>query len=494
MINSIRVRQLLWSGLVLTGVVCGFGGLLYYEVQSSRRGEVDAKLVLAATAVDATLRGFPPTELRSQQPSSDSDVSLAVKSESTPDSQPLKGTKAPPYPLAPGLPRDRFFAELQLPEGFSDYYFAVWRPDGTLLKSVNLPEPSPTLPEVSPRHKLRTRGSSRELVVLGPARTVVLIGRSWGHVERDLTAFARQLIVTGLIVLGIGLAGGWMISHRILRPIAMITTAASHISEHNLTERIETSKVEIELAELATVLNSTFDRLKEAFDRQAQFTADASHELRTPLAVMRSQTELSLSRPRTPEEYQQALHSCLNSTIRMTDLVERLLALARADAGWHQAHKQVVDLDQLVDDWGSQLRRLAESKSLNMSIVTVPVQVVGDPAALGQVVSNLLTNAIQYNRTGGLVAVRVEAQDAEVCLSVTDTGPGIPLADQPHIFERFYRVDRARARASGGTGLGLAICKSIVEAHRGRIEFESHEQQGTTFLVRLPRSDCTEAV
>ncbi|MGL6074702.1 MAG: sensor histidine kinase [Fimbriiglobus sp.] len=479
MINSIRIRQLLWSALVLAGVVSGFGGFLYYEVQSARRGEVDARLIIAATALDTMLRGSPPQEFRPQ--------------DEPPGKPRPKRPNPPPFLTIPEVSRERFLTELQLPPDFPDHYFAVYRPDGTLVKSVGMPEGSPITTEALPQPRIRTKGSHREVVILGPGRSIVVVGRSLDHVERDLQGFAQLLVFTGIVVLLIGLFGEWIISRRMLRPIAIITTAASRISEHNLTERIDPKQVEVELAELTQVLNGTFDRLKEAFDRQTQFTADASHELRTPLSVIRSQAELSLSRPRAPEEYQQALRSCLKSSIQMTELVERLLLLARADGGLLRGQVERVDLDRLLEEVAGPMRSFAEEKGIIMTIHSAPAQTKGDPAALGQVLTNLLMNAIQYNRPGGSVEARVEAQDGEVIVAVKDTGVGIPLADQPHIFERFYRVDQARSRSSGGTGLGLAICKKIIEAHHGTIGFESQEQVGSEFILRLPRYTPTWA-
>jgi heavy metal sensor kinase len=301
----------------------------------------------------------------------------------------------------------------------------------------------------------------------------------------ELTRFAWQLGAGGVAVLAVGLAGGWLASARILRPIADISATASAISATNLSERIEVAKVDRELAGLAQVLNATFDGLEAAFDRQARFTADASHELRTPLTVLRTQAQLALSRPRSAEEYRKSIEECLRAAERMTALVEGLLTLARADAGKLDLRHESVDLKQVTADAVSQLRPLADGLTINVSTKLSPAQVQGDPGRLGQVVTNLVANAIRYNRPGGQVRVRLAVGDGTAVLSVEDGGYGIPDADQPHIFERFYRVSKDRSRLSGGSGLGLAISKSIVEAHGGAITFTSTVDKGTTFEVRL---------
>jgi heavy metal sensor kinase len=312
------------------------------------------------------------------------------------------------------------------------------------------------------------------------------VGRPVRTEQAELRAFAWQLAGVGTIVLAVGLAGGWLVSARILRPVAAISAAASAISAANLSERIDPQQVDRELADLAGVLNAMFERLEAAFERQARFTADASHELRTPLAVIRSHTELALNRPRTAEEYRQTIDTCLRATDRMTALVQGLLTLARADAGKLDLQRRPVDLKEVVEESVTLFRPLAEGKGVSLAASLAPVTVAGDAVRLAQVVTNLLSNAVQYNRPGGQVHAELRVASGKAVLTVADTGCGIPEEDRPHIFERFYRVDKARSHASGGHGLGLAICKSIVEAHGGTIDFETQPQQGCTFWVRLP--------
>jgi heavy metal sensor kinase len=390
-------------------------------------------------------------------------------------------------------------AELVLPQplppqggGPNSAYFAVWRGDGTLLKGTALPpgreKPSAPGARLSPRPLLEQRGEYREVQMLGPGGTEIRVGRSVALEQSELFAFAWQLVGAAAAVLAVGLIGGWLISARILRPLAAISATASAISATDLTGRIDAGRVDRELAELAGVLNAMFDRLEAAFERQARFTADASHELRTPLAILRSQAELALSRPRGAAEYREALDTCLRASGRMAALVDGLLTLARADAGKLDLRRQPVDLEGVVRESVTLFGPLAQGKGVAVAARLGPAEVTGDPLRLGQVVTNLLSNAVQYNHPGGEVLVELRSRNKEVLLIVKDTGCGIPREDWPHLFERFYRVDKARSRASGGNGLGLAICKSIVEAHGGRIGFETEPGRGSTFWVRLPRA------
>jgi heavy metal sensor kinase len=523
--RSIRVRLLVWYAAVLTAVVGGFAAILYFEVRASRLRELDAPLEATAAGLDANLRLFPrhlltgepppespsgePAGPRPDRPPPKGDPfgkekkgppkGMKEKKGPPPDDWGPKGPKGPPpeerHPKGPKGPRpeppERLLATLSPPgppeaATANGIYFAVWRADGSTLKASDLPDGTAFREHHGDRPAVSFNGPYRERVVHGPSATVILVGRPAAKATADLAAFTWQLAGTGAGVLLIGLAGGWVISRRIFRPVAVISDAASRISAANLSGRIDTAALDAELVELARVLNATFDRLEAAFARQARFTADASHELRTPLTVIRSQAELALSRPRTPEEYQKAIQACLTATERMTDLVERLLALARADAGRAGLRAEPVALDRLLADAAAGLAPLAARKSVTITTELAPVVVTGDPTALSQVAVNLIGNGIEYNRPGGRVLVKLTTERGRATLAVSDTGPGIAAEHRPHVFERFYRADKARSRAAGGTGLGLAICKAVVEAHGGEIGFDTEPDRGTTFWVRLP--------
>lgn len=496
MARSIRLRLLGWYAAILAGVVCGFAAILYFEVRSARLRDVDAHLETAAAGLEAALRLFPPHELGDDFP---------------PEPPPPRpGRREPPDKRPPphgpfGPPREKMFdkgpppREVLLdslhppgppPLDFAEpVYFAVWRHDGSLLRSEGLP-PDTSLPRnPPPRPTASTRGPYREMTSRGPGGTALLLGCRVGRVHDELVALAWQLAGAGVAVLALGLTGVWVISRRIVRPIDAIAAAASRISAENLSERINTVPLDAELVGLGRVLNDTFGRLEAAFARQAQFTADASHELRTPLTVLRSRAELALSRPRGQEEYRDALAACLAAAERMTGLVERLLLLARADAGWPGMKRAPVDVDRVVAEVIGQLAPVAADKKITVERDLAPARVIGDAEALTRVCANLLTNAIQYNRPAGRVRIGMRVGAGQVTLSVADTGIGIPEADRPRVFERFYRADKARSRASGGTGLGLSICKAIVEAHGGTITFEANPGGGCTFLVTLPLAE-----
>ena len=394
---------------------------------------------------------------------------------------------APPPGL--GLPEE--FQHLFESGEQSSFYFIIWDRNGTVLeksKSVGeIPFPDLHTPDDGlPVRVTRMREMHRESIHVSRFDINVLVGRS---IQPDLDALHRSgllLILTGLGVMVIGLAGGWWFSFRAFRPIAEITAIAESISVKNLSTRINVQTTATELEQLATVLNRTFDRLQSAFERQGQFTADASHELRTPLSVILLHAELALSRPRSGEEYQQAFQSCRRAALRMKSLIDSLLLLARFDSGEPGVPRCPVELDRLADDAVEMLQPVAEERRVKIICQAEPVTIEADHEQLFQLLTNLLSNAIRYNRPEGRVDLEITSDERFAIIRVTDTGIGIPAGELPRIFDRFHRVDKARSRAEGGSGLGLAICHTIVEGHHGTISATSDPNAGTTIEVRLP--------
>ena len=231
-------------------------------------------------------------------------------------------------------------------------------------------------------------------------------------------------------------------------------------------------------------------RLERSFSALRRFTADASHELKTPLTVLRAGVERAITTPRMPQETLAALEETLQEINRMTELVDTLLTLARADEGTAPLHREPVDLKKLVEETGETGELLAEDAGVTMNVTApgAPVVVDVDASRMRQLVLNLLTNAVKYTPSGGRVTLWLEQENGRVKLGVSDTGIGIAPGDLPHVFDRFWRADTARTRTSErpGVGLGLAISKWIAEAHGGTIDVQSRPGRGTTFTVTLP--------
>lgn len=477
--HSIRWRLQLWHGLLLVAVLAGFGFTAWQLQRANQLSRVDYELEQRMGIIAGMLRprNSPPPD-RPQQPQ---DNRPPV------DNHPPLADKAPPS--AP--PKLRLSArEASLFDGSAgqEFYYVIWLRDGQQgILSASAPSdvPRPERQPPGPR-SFRSRGTLRECFHYSPAKECMLVGRDIHGELADIRQFAWLLACVGGTVLILGLAGGWWVSTHALRPIADISATAAKISAGDLSQRIRTSDTNSELGQLAHDLNNTFARLQASFTRQAQFTADASHELRTPVSVVLTQTQAALARERPSTEYRESLTACQRAAQRMRELIENLLTLARLDSAESPRPLESCELDRIAGEGVEILRPLANERGINLDVELMPTECLANAAQLKQVVNNLVNNAIYYNRPGGSVRVTVFSEADTAILSVCDTGQGIPQEDIPHIFERFYRVDKVRSGAQGHSGLGLAITKAIVEGNGGAIEVSSELGIGSTFIVRLP--------
>jgi heavy metal sensor kinase len=295
------------------------------------------------------------------------------------------------------------------------------------------------------------------------------------------------LVLSIPVVLILASLGGYWMSRRALAPVDAITSTARSISEHSLSRRLASLKTADELQRLAETFNQMMDRLETAFKRITQFTADASHELRTPTALIRTTVELSLRRDRSNDEYREALGQILEEAVRMGILIDNLMTLARMDSGAEALGFASVDIAAILGEASLAGQPLALSKQIQLDreIPHIPIVVNGDAHALRRLFLILIDNAVKYTATGGRVFIALNTNGKDAIAKVRDTGIGISAEDQPAIFERFYRADKARSRESGA-GLGLSIARWIAEAHGAEILVESAVGQGSTFEVRIP--------
>ncbi len=308
------------------------------------------------------------------------------------------------------------------------------------------------------------------------------------ELQEGLGDFLWIIVPAVPIVLLIASLSGYWVSRRALQPVDEITRAARSISVESLSRRLTVPQSGDELQRLSETLNEMIGRLAEAFQRITQFTADASHELRTPLALMRTTAELALRQNLPPHEKQEALQQILAEVERTSQLVENLLWIARTDSGEARLVKESVDLVESAREACAQAAPMALVKEIRLEC-RLPGQAVivkGDRQALRRLFLILIDNAVKYTPRGGNIEVVLDRADGFVWGQVRDDGLGIPEADLPHVFERFYRADKARSREQGGAGLGLAIGRWIVEAHGGKISAESEVEKGSTFRLQLP--------
>jgi heavy metal sensor kinase len=298
-----------------------------------------------------------------------------------------------------------------------------------------------------------------------------------------------MMIVMPLLLVAASLGGYWL-SRRALSPVDEITARARAISGRNLSDRLPVPATRDELQRLSETLNSMLGRLEQAFRRIVQFTADASHELRAPLALIQITAEVCTRRPRAEAEYRESLANILAEANKTSTLVENLLTLARSDAQSDVLTKCQMNLSETVRDACQRGRVMAEAKDLKFrtDLCPSPVWIEGNQEALIRLFLILIDNATKYSVPGGNIAVRLETNGELATVSVEDDGIGVSPEDLPHIFERFYRADKARRRSEGGSGLGLSIGQWLTEAHNGLIFCRSTLNIGSTFTVSLPIS------
>jgi heavy metal sensor kinase len=452
--RSIRWRLLLWHGLLLALILSclGFTAYRFEDIrrEKTQTAELQRHLGLVANSIRPIRPSGPPeAENRPRQ----------------------KSLRLPP-------------AEVASFEDQGEFYYVVW------LKNGDPVTRSPHAPAEVPRpgdeeSGDRRRGPWREIFLSPAPGDCVLVGRSIAQDQTALRRLAWLLAVDGLALLGFSLLVDWGLVTHALRPIRAISVTAAKITRGDLSQRIPTGETESELGELVGVLNSTFDQLEATFAQQVRFTGDAAHELRTPVSVILTHAQNGLASGGLSEAQREAFEACQRAAQRMRRLIESLLQLARFDAGQESIRRQKSDLALVAKESVELIRPLAAARSITLKTDLVPVEIAMDHDQIAQVLTNLLSNAIDYNQEGGEVRLRLRRVQDEVICSIEDNGLGISSEHLPHIFERFYRVDAARTGA-GHAGLGLAISQSIVKAHGGQIKVESRPGEGSTFSIYLP--------
>lgn len=309
----------------------------------------------------------------------------------------------------------------------------------------------------------------------------------------DIDRIRNQLIfcinVGTPIILVIAIIAGRFFSKRALTPVERIRARAETIKSDNLHERLAYDGPPDELHRLTETLNGLLGRVQQSIAQMKGFIADASHELRIPLAGIRGTLEVGLRQKRSPEECQEIMDTAYRESERLSELVSDLLSLARADAGEMKLEKTEVEIEGFLKDVFDEAEALNAEKRVNIRLGSVPKgKAKFDEARMHQLLINLIENAIRYNKPGGDVILSAALNNGDFLVSVKDTGIGIGPEDLSKIFDRFYRVDKARAREAGGTGLGLAIARTIAQAHNGTLKVQSVINQGSEFTVMIPLS------
>ncbi len=336
---------------------------------------------------------------------------------------------------------------------------------------------------------------------------MIQVASSLEDVEDALHTLLLILVVTVPSILLIASLGGLFLANKALKPVDRITQTARMITSQNLNQRIQTLKVKDEISRLIDTFNEMISRLDHSFRQIKQFTTDASHELKTPLTILKGEVEVALRKRRDAHEYERILESNLEEINRMTKIVEDLLLLSKADIGEIRLNKEDIPLNRFLKGLTEQMKVLAQPKNIRIEVLTggnnngeEEIHIFGDTLRMRELFINLIDNGIKYTEPGGSILITLAKEmnghmtsspdnqydQGYAKVVITDTGIGIAKEDQEKIFNRFFRVDKARSREQGGSGLGLSICKWIVEAHQGEISVESELGKGSSFIVKLP--------
>jgi heavy metal sensor kinase len=335
----------------------------------------------------------------------------------------------------------------------------------------------------------RVRLLSSPLVDNGRLIGVIQVAQELGPLYETIEELRLIYLVVGPFAIFWLCLGCWLLAERTIAPIVEVTEAAQGITADHLSRRLPLGNHQDELGQMVLCLNQMLDRLDKSFRRVRQFSGDASHELRTPLTILKGETEVTLRWAKSPDEFRDMLRSNMEEINRMERIIESLLTLAKSEVGELTLEMKELSLSDLVQELYLQSRILCEQKESEAHLlleVDEEIRIRGDELRLRQMFLNLISNGIKYMSENGRLEIILAMDNGDARVDINDSGIGIPEEHLPHIFDRFYRVDKARNRMDGGTGLGLSIVKWIAEAHGGGITVTSEVNKGSSFSVRLP--------
>ncbi len=336
------------------------------------------------------------------------------------------------------------------------------------------------------------RDHQLRLAMSKTSSATILLGIPMESTTEVMSQLFDTLAWMSPLVMLIAVVGGTILAKKSLAKVNKVTETVKRITVERLHDRIPEPEINDEIGNLISTFNAMISRLDSSFEQMKQFSADASHELRTPLTVIRTQLESALDSRRSPAELKKIVAHCLDETIRMSSTIENLLLLAKSDAGQVTVRNDKVVLQKLMEEMYEESIILASAKSITVQLQKAdPATILGDEQRLRQMLLNLIDNAIKYSQYNGAINLSLVKNNGRATITVADNGIGIPAEEVPRIFDRFYRVDRARSREMGGAGLGLSITRWIVQAHGGNLTVKSEVNKGSEFTVVFPLATST---
>ena len=454
----IRARLTVWYVVLLAMIVGGVGAFLVLRLRADLTDSVDGALSPAADQIALGFRAEGRPEAH--------DVSATVLSGDRAASQVLDGGGRIVASYGDAVSRRPILGAAELQR---------------VLRGARV-ERTADLGPGEARFRLAARS-----IVRGGRSYAVVATQSMVGVDRSVHRLLVLLLIAGPAALLATAAGGWWLARRALAPVQRLTTQAQDIGMQRLDERLAVPPTRDELARLATTLNTMLARIEHGVDEQQRLIADASHELRSPLAAMRTELDVSLRADALPPAARAVVESTRDEVDRLSRMVDDLLTLAGADEGGLDAALETVDLMDVAAAVVGALEPLARSRSIGLRLEGAPAPGRADGRLLRQALGNLVDNAIKYSPPGATVLVRTAADGDETWVRVEDDGPGVPPELRERVFDRFFRLDASRTRATGGSGLGLAIAREIARAHHGRVWVEPRPGGGSAFCLTVPR-------
>jgi heavy metal sensor kinase len=462
-LDTLRARVVTWYVGLLAAALMIFGTTLYFAVQGYLKTSLQNSLVDEANAIGTKFLAY-------------------------------EEQKGPAWMAGE-------ISEAYAPE-LSGRFIRITRRDGAVLyESGDTRDPiidadevlQPSLNNAAERFRSERQADSQELLIYThPFRSssgtnyLIQTGSSLAPIRRILSNLRSIVLLLTPLILLIAAFGGQFLMKLPLQPLVALSERAEYIGTSKLGERLPVPSTHDEMERLALSLNRMIKRLEDALSNNRRFSADVSHELRTPLTIMRGELDQVLLEPTLQLAVRESVVSTLEEIDRISKIVESLLAIARLDSGMDSIDPKPVDVSTMCQWVMEQLRLLADEKQIAMTVQTTPMIVQLDTAFMKRVLVNVIDNAIKYTSPGGKIELISFASERMAVIEVRDTGVGIPPAELPHVFERFFRADKVRSRASGGTGLGLSIVKAICNAHGGSITLRSQEGVGTVVHIELP--------
>lgn len=452
--RSLKLRLTLWHAAVTVVVLAVFAFVVYEVVEHRLGAELDRQLRIDFDLIEAQLDSDPNGKI---------------------------------LWLVHGAHGDEGFARLSA-------WFEVWSEERQLrfrhwpVREADIKQPLPAPLQSSLRFssveledELYVRLMERPARVRGLG-VVIRVIRDESDMRHTLGQIIEVFLLATPIAVFLASMGGFLVARRSLHPIAAMTDQARKITSESLRERLPVSNPHDEIGQLAGVFNATLQRLENSFEELKRFTADASHELRTPLTALRTVGEVALREADHP-----AISSMLEEAERLQDLIESLLTLARMDSGKVEARLEHMPVTEILREVRDSLQVLAHEKQQTIEVPDNAIaSPMGDRVLLRHALLNIVHNAVRYAPPQTSIILSATQRDGDIVIAVADQGPGIAAEHQAKIFDRFYRVDKARARGEGGQGLGLAIAKWAVERQRGRIAVSSELGRGSVFQIVLP--------